>query len=136
MGLNSPALPSVISAPHCRRVLVVEDEMLIRFAVSDELRAAGYDVIEAFNGDEALAILRTGVRIDLIVSDVRMPGSLDGMGLLAIVREDFPGVPVIIASGHLDPAVASAGGACHFVAKPYSLHMIKSAVQTELARIA
>jgi CheY-like chemotaxis protein len=63
-------------------ILVVEDEMLVQIMVSDPLRDAGFNVIEAFNADEAIRILHSGVKIDLMLSDVRMPGSMDGLGLL------------------------------------------------------
>jgi DNA-binding NtrC family response regulator len=78
-------------------------------------------VIEAASGDEAVAILKSGVRVDLVLSDVRMPGSVDGLALLAFVREHFPKTPVIITSGHLPPDLALADGAAHFLAKPYQL---------------
>jgi DNA-binding NtrC family response regulator len=96
------------SARKC--VLLVEDELLIRMIVSDELRDAGYHVIEAANADEALVILTSKVPIDLIISDVRMPGALDGIGLLAIVRSTSATLPVIITSGHLDPRLRSPTG--------------------------
>ena len=96
------ARPLVVSAAHPRVcVLVVEDEFLIRTMVSDDLREAEYEVIEACNADEALAILRSGAGVDLIFSDVRMPGTLDGLELLAMVRARDPAFPVVITSGHL-----------------------------------
>jgi len=95
-------------------ILVVEDEFLIRFMLSDELRDAGYQVIEACDATEAVAVLKT-VQPDLIISDVRMPGPLDGMGLLALVRETTPALPVIIISGHLHPAQALIEGATHHI---------------------
>jgi DNA-binding NtrC family response regulator len=122
------------SAEVRKRVLLVEDELLIRLLVSDELRNAGYDVIEACNADEGLTVLRSPVRVDLIISDVRMPGSVDGLGLLAIVRETFPTLPVIITSGHLESRLAIADGAARFLAKPFGMDAVVSAVQMELAR--
>jgi DNA-binding NtrC family response regulator len=116
------------------RILLVEDELLIRLLVGDELRNAGYDVIEAANADEALTVLRSLVRVDLIISDVRMPGSLDGLGLLAIVRETLPTLPVIITSGHLESRLAIADGAARFLAKPFAMDAVVSAVRMELAR--
>jgi DNA-binding NtrC family response regulator len=104
--------------------------------LSEELRDAGYDVLEAYNADEALAVLTSPVTIDLIISDVRMPGSVDGMGLLAVVREALPALPVIITSGHMDPTLALADGATQFLAKPYSLGTIVKVVQDELAKPA
>ena len=115
-------------------VLVVEDELLIRLILSDELRDAGYDVIEAFNADEALTVLRSLVRVDLIISDVRMPGTVDGLGLLAEVRAAFPKLPVIMTSGHLEPRLALTNGATAFLTKPYGLEAMVSVVQKALER--
>lgn len=115
-------------------ILVVEDELFIRLVVSDALRDAGYQVIEAHNADEALTILTSEIRIDLIISDVRMPGSLDGLGLLAAVRARSAVLPVIITSGHLDPNQALADGATRFVAKPYSMEFVLETVRAELAK--
>jgi DNA-binding NtrC family response regulator len=96
----------------------VEDEVLIRLMLADELRDAGHQVIEASDADEAVVILKA-TRPDLLISDVRMPGSIDGMGLLALVRTSRPALPVIITSAHLDPAQAKSQGATLFVPKPY-----------------
>lgn len=102
--------------------------------VSDYLRDAGFQVIEAFNADEAISILDSGVRIDLLLSDVRMPGSMDGLGLLAYSREMFPALPVIMTSAHLVPNDALAKGAAHFLGKPYALDDAISLVKLELAK--
>lgn len=127
---ESPQDAPIPSTRSC--VLVVEDEILIRLMVSDELRDAGYDVIEAFDADEALTILKSSVRVDLIFSDVRMPGSLDGLGLLAVVKTTFPLLPVILTSGHLGPATAKAQGATQFLPKPYRLDAVLEVIQHEL----
>jgi DNA-binding NtrC family response regulator len=113
-------------------ILLVEDELLIRLMLADELREAGHHVIEACDADEAVIILQT-VTPDLIISDVRMPGSMDGMGLLALVRKSRPELPVIITSGHLQPAQAMAEGAASFVAKPYGWGVLSSASHEVLA---
>lgn len=116
------------------RLLVVEDEILIRMFVSEVLRDAGYEVIEATNGDEAVRILTSGVPVDLIFSDVRMPGSTDGLGLLAFVRQNLAALPVIITSGHLSHRVALVEGAARFLAKPFNIEDALAAVKIELAR--
>lgn len=124
----SPKLPgSLAPEPNRKCVLVVEDEFLIRWMLSEELRGGGYHVIEACDATEALSILRT-VSPALIISDVRMPGPLDGLDLLARVREGSPTLPVIILSGHLLPAQAMIEGATQFVAKPYLLEAVVEAV--------
>jgi CheY-like chemotaxis protein len=134
LSFDAPPNAPIVSARKC--ILVVEDEFLIRLLLSEVLRDAGYDVIEAFNGDEALSVLTSSIRLDLIVSDVRMPGSLDGIGLLRIVREALPELPVIITSGHEAPARALAEGATRFVAKPYQMDLVVRAVHDELAKPA
>lgn len=103
------------------RLLVVEDEVFIRMFICDVLRDAGYDVVEAVNGDEALDILKAGVAIDLVLTDVRMPGSTDGLALLAFVRKHLAHLPVIITSGHLECEIALARGAAQFLAKPFNV---------------
>jgi CheY-like chemotaxis protein len=114
-------------------ILVVEDELLIRVLLSEELRDVGYHVIEAFNADEAVELLRS-VAPSLIISDVRMPGSIDGLGLLAIIRQATPSLPVIITSAHLEPCDALADGATQFVSKPFAVEIMVKAVQEELAK--
>ena len=128
---ESPKGPNVASNRKC--ILVVEDEFLIRCMLSEELRDVGYQVIEACDATEALSVLKT-VQPDLIISDVRMPGPLDGMGLLALVRETMPSLPVIIISGHLHPAQALIEGATRFVAKPFLLEAVVEAVQKVLGK--
>jgi CheY-like chemotaxis protein len=117
-------------------ILVVEDEVLIRLMVSEMLRDAGYEVIEACDADEALAVLESAVRVDLIFSDVRMPGSLDGLGLLSVVKATSPALPVIIASAHLEPDGGLAAGASQVLLKPYLLNEVVALVRSELAKAA
>jgi len=98
-------------------ILVVEDEVMIRMLMSDVLRDEGYLVIEAANGDEGKDLLMSGHDIDLIVTDVRMPGQIDGVELAAIAKRLEPERPVVVVSGHLPPAAANS--ADEFIAKPY-----------------
>ena len=93
----------------------------------------GYQVIEACDATEALAVLNT-VQPDLIISDVRMPGPIDGMGLLALVRKTMPSLPVIIISGHFHPEQALSHGATQFVGKPYVMIAVVEAVQKALGK--
>ena len=112
------------SSPESRAVvLIVEDEILIRMLLAEALRQADYDVIEAANGDEALSVLHTSPDPDVLITDVRMPGSIDGFELAAYVRRTKPGLKVIITSGHAGPdrAVELADAFLH---KPYELSAI------------
>lgn len=117
------------------RLLVVEDEIFIRMFVCDVLRDAGYDVIEAVNGDEALDILKSGLHIDLVLSDVRMPGSTDGLALLAFVQKNVADLPVILTSGHLSPDIALAYGAVQFLAKPFRIEEALKAIELEASKL-
>lgn len=128
--IDVPFEPLPASASPC--ILVVEDEFLIRAMVSDALRDAGLAVIETIDADEAMRVLQSGVAIDLVFSDVRMPGSLDGLALLKKCSELFPNLPVIITSGHLFPAEALVRGASQFLRKPYSFDEVVAAVTLEL----
>ena len=81
-------------------VLVVEDVVLVRMLICEYLRGAGFTVIEAISGDEAIAILGTALRIDVVFADVYMPNSsIDGLGLARWIRSNKPGVKVVLTSG-------------------------------------
>ena len=115
---------------HC--VLVVEDEIFVRWAVTEALRDVGYQVIEAASGDEAVSVLRSGAPIDLVFSDVRMPGTVDGLALLELVRAEKPTIPVLITSGHSEPGPVLERGAVHFLRKPYEISALIELVGDEL----
>ncbi len=87
-------------------ILLVEDEVLIRMAMADALRAEGFIVVEAAHADEALSILTASVPIDLVMTDVRMPGSIDGLGLAIKLRESRPELKIVIISGEWSSARA------------------------------
>lgn len=102
-------------------VLVVEDEVIIRMMLVDELEDAGIAVIEADGADAAVAIMSNGATIRAVVTDVRMPGTMDGLGLAAWMRDGAPGVPIIITAGFAtEPQCQSINPAItHVVRKPY-----------------
>lgn len=106
-----------------KTVLVVEDEVLIRWVVAEHLRDCGYRVIEAGSGDEAVEMLRrTALTIDVVFSDVQMPGSVDGFALAQWVRQQRPTTKVVLTSG-VAKALDAAQDLCFeapVVAKPYS----------------
>jgi CheY-like chemotaxis protein len=110
------------------RVLVVEDEVMIRSMLADSLRDAGCDVVEAASADEALSILKASESPHVVVTDVRMPGESDGLSLAAAVRETWPWLKVIVTSGNA-PADGSAAVADLFFPKPYELFRVAAAVR-------
>lgn len=97
-------------------VLLVEDEIIIRLAAADMLREQGFAVLEAVDAAEALSLLQANESIDLVITDVRMPGEMNGVALTREVKKHWPNLPVAIISGHLPPDEAHE--ADHFLRKP------------------
>jgi two-component system, response regulator PdtaR len=122
-----------LSAAAAKTILVVEDDVLIRLAVADDLMAAGFRVVQAANADEALKVLESKIALDLVVTDIRMPGSLDGLALAARIRQQWSHVRIVVVSGELLPAppVALADA---FVPKPYSFSTVLACINQLLGR--
>lgn len=85
--------------PHV--VLVVEDEMMLRMKVVDMVEDAGYRPVEAVDADEAMTILQSRSDIALMLTDVQMPGSMNGLQLAHAVHERWPPIKIILASGQM-----------------------------------
>src|ERR1700694_5339722 len=83
------------------KVLVVEDEMMLRMRAVDIVEDAGFTAIEAVNADEALAILESRSDVDLLFTDIQMPGSMDGLRLAHAVHQRWPSIKIILVSGQL-----------------------------------
>ena len=100
------------------RVLLVEDEVFIRIDTAEHLRARGFEVVEAGSADDAVEYVASGERIDVLVTDIRMPGSLDGLDLAARLRAEQPDLPIVVASGSvtMESAASRVG---KFISKPY-----------------
>jgi CheY-like chemotaxis protein len=117
------------------RVLVVEDEFVIRMTLSEALADEGFDVTEAASGEEALAMLdlpRTDgdAPFALLLTDVQLAGGLDGVSLARRVREHLPRIPVIFMTGRPDAMEAGAvAGQDVVIAKPYLLADICAAAR-------
>jgi CheY-like chemotaxis protein len=111
---------------HAQTILVVEDEFLIRFMLADSLREIGYQVLEAADGDEGLDILCSGQGVHLIITDVRMPGVVDGMELTRRSKSMAPDRPVIVCSAHL--LRSESHPADDFLAKPYGIGSLTDAI--------
>lgn len=102
-----------------RRVLVVEDEPLIRLTIIAALEDAGFEVIEAATADDAIGILKEQ-SIHFLFTDVQMPGRLSGVDLAHVVAERFPEAGIIVASGRLTPSDVELPKTAEFFSKPYS----------------
>jgi len=92
-------------------IFVVEPDILVRMIIADYLRDCGYKVVEGVDADDVLAVLEAGRKIDVIMAEVRLAGSLDGFGLARQIREDHPEIDVILTSG-VARAADKAGDLC------------------------
>jgi len=103
-------------------VLVVEDEAMMRTKLAEELEDAGYAVVEASDGTEAVEMLALRPDVKIIISDVKMPGPIDGVELCRRVRSSYPGIKVVLSSGEASAADSTAHDG--FFLKPYRVAWI------------
>jgi DNA-binding NtrC family response regulator len=118
-------------------VLVVEDEALIRAVMADMLQDRGFKVLEAANANEAIEIIeKTRIEIDLVFTDVRMPGGIDGFGLVKWIQSSRPTIPVIVASGDIGKAndANRLRLGDMFLSKPYDLDTTTRKIRDAIAR--
>lgn len=121
------SIVAVAARPHAgTTVMIVEDEPSVRLVIGEVLTELGYDFVEAANGDAALPILRSGQRIDLLVSDVGLPG-MNGRQLAEMARAIRPGLKVLFLTGYAEGAVVRGGfldEGMDMVAKPFSVDVL------------
>jgi two-component system, response regulator PdtaR len=110
-------------------VLVVDDDELVRRLEADVLADRGFDVVEAENADEALALLRHRRDVVVVVTDIEMPGTLNGLRLAEIVRDYWPDTGMVLASGRTFPSETELPPGAVFLQKPYSIEKMAFCVQ-------
>lgn len=128
--------PTATSEDDRQVVLVVEDEVLVRMVIADYLRDCGYHVLEAGSGREAITLFEAQLAIDVVFSDVQMPGDTDGFALARWVRANRPGVHVILTSG-VARASDAAAELCDdgpLLEKPYEAGEVERRIKLLLAR--
>ncbi len=106
------------------KILVVEDEALIRFTTIDALEDEGFTVFEADCAETAITVLETHADIQLIFTDIDMPGSMDGLQLTAFVRDRWPPIKIFVTSGRITPSKSDLSDGIDFVSKPYDLNRL------------
>lgn len=115
-------------------VLIVEDEVFLRCSVGDHLRSCGLHVIETANALEAIRVLSSGTEIDVVFSDVQMPGLVDGVALAHWVSREHPGIKVILTTGLAERAWGAAAGRYLVLQKPYDHRDLESRIRALLTR--
>jgi CheY-like chemotaxis protein len=110
-------------------VLVVEDEVLIRMGVVDDLEQAGFSVLEAGNTDEAMSILAAHPEVRAVFTDVELPGTMNGLRLAATVHELWPPIRIIVTSGRIRVGMRDLPDEALFMPKPYNNDEIVSTLR-------
>jgi two-component system, response regulator PdtaR len=118
-GVSRYALPMPSLSRVPALILIVEDEALVRALGVGIFLDAGFRVIEAVNSDEALEFLEAESEVQLLFTDVNMPGTIDGLALARQARDRWPHIGVIVVSGQVMPKPQELPAGCHFHRKPY-----------------
>ena len=106
--------------PKVPKVLIVEDEMMLRMRAVDIVEDAGFSPVQAVNADQALSILELRSDISLLFTDIQMPGSMDGLKLAHAVHDRWPAIKIILVSGQVNPSDAEKPADSRFFGKPLS----------------
>ncbi|MEH6436554.1 PAS domain-containing protein [Massilia sp. DD77] len=117
-------------------ILVVEDNDDVRELADGMLSMAGYQVLTAPSGERALALLDGGAKVDLLFTDVIMPGGMNGLQLIAAARQKRPGLPVLVTTGYMDelPGRGGRGEGLDVLAKPYHHQELLDRIKAALKR--
>jgi two-component system, response regulator PdtaR len=100
------------------KVLIVEDEMLIRMGIAADFQDRGYDTVETGSSNDALHILRTVPDIQVVFTDINMPGDMDGLALAHYIRQHWPHMVIVVSSGKHLPTIEALPAGTRFLAKP------------------
>jgi DNA-binding NtrC family response regulator len=121
-----------MNTPPSAVVLVVEDEFLVRLDAIDILTAAGFQVIDAANADEAISILERRCDVRVVVTDIQMPGSMDGLKLAGIIGDRWPPIALIVTSGRILVGQQDLPARGRFLPKPYNGDRLIEAIHAAL----
>ena len=111
-------------------ILTVEDKFLISEYLRAILEAGGHTVITTFDADDAIRVLESRRDIELVITDVNLPGSMDGLRLAAAVRDRWPPIHLIVVTGRAAPKLSDVPSGSLIVPKPYGAADVLAAVGT------
>lgn len=133
--LSMPAASPRPALPDVPTVLMVEDEPVLLETIAECLRDWGYHVLEAPSAAEAMTQLSTAPGVDLVFSDIRMPGRMDGFALARWVRERYPAIRILLTTGYEGPGGNGPTGGLHdgpILRKPYELEALRQRLEAML----
>jgi signal transduction histidine kinase/ActR/RegA family two-component response regulator len=131
---SSDAGPPTARARPGGRLLLVEDDDAVAAGVGHMLRDLGYTYVRAAQAADALALLDSAQPFDLVLSDMVMPGEMDGLALAKTIRERRPELPIILTTGFSEAAAAASADRFPLLSKPYGISQLAEAVNDALSR--
>jgi CheY-like chemotaxis protein len=137
---DTPAAPRLPEMPRARggeTVLIVDDEPTVRMLVADVLEGLGYAAIEAADGVSGLKVLQSDVHIDLLITDVGLPGGMNGRQMADAARQHRPDLRVLFITGYAEGAGIGEGGlglGMHLLTKPFTMQSLASRIEAIIAR--
>jgi PAS domain S-box-containing protein len=138
-AVAEPAPADLADAPRAaagQTVLVVDDEPSVRMLITEVLEELGYAAVEAADGASGLAVLRSDVRVDLLVSDVGLPGGMNGRQLADAARQFRPGLKVLFITGYAEKAVFQneyLEPGMQVLSKPFALEALAARIKSIIA---
>lgn len=110
-------------------ILIVDDEAIIRFDLVDFFEDAGFEVFDAEDADGAIALLEANSGIRIVLTDIQMPGSMDGVNLAHYIRDRYPPTLLVISSGNVKPTSQELPSDAIFVSKPFDPRQILTVIR-------
>jgi two-component system, response regulator PdtaR len=110
-------------------ILIVEDDFFLRIHAAEMIQDAGFDVVEAGNADEAITILEARADIQVVFTDIQMPGSMDGLKLARFVRGRWPPIKIVTTSGNFAVRDGDLPEGGVFLSKPYTFDRIAATIR-------
>ena len=135
-AVGNVELPDVPRARQGETVLVVDDEPTVRMLVTDVLEDLGYRALEAGDGASGLKVLQSDARIDLLVTDVGLPGGMNGRQVADAARSVRPGLTVLFITGYAENAVLSHGHLApgmYVLTKPFDMSVLGTRIRDLIA---
>jgi CheY-like chemotaxis protein len=131
--------PTVIQLPHVasgETILIVEDEPTVRMLVTEVLEELGYSAIEAADGAAGVKILESSIHIDLLITDIGLPGGMNGRQVADAARRTRPDLKILFLTGYAEDAAVNKlhlGPGMYIMAKPFAMERLASRIKTIVA---
>lgn len=125
---------AIDAAARPRLILIVEDEAPVRQLAAESIAMLGYRTVEADSAAAAMALLESTPEIDMLFTDVRMPGEMNGAELAFTVRSRWPKIAIIVVSGNFDPKASRLPIGAAFLSKPYRFRELEDLLTKQFGR--